>query len=321
MSYYAVELSNWYKLDSDGPLDLSNIAISHTFTGTVDEAWFYLVPLAIEAAGAPAIKGLVDAQQAILDKDHTALVSALYTISNATEGLTALLKRMYEKCDADIFFNRFRHYSRGSKNSQDVPNGVFYQGVTEMDEFVNLETPNPKGLIGTWRKYAGASAGQSPLIHTLDVGLDIHHVPMHGTLNESNPSFSTDSKSSLPARFPSKPHYVNPMLEMRESLSQDHQNFLRALGNGPSIRAHIASLSGDDNTAVVQFNRAVDNIKQFRDAHISLTAMYIVLQAKKAAAAAGESSSRVCVGTGGTDLVPFLKQTRDETVNALILLP
>ncbi|KAH6571481.1 hypothetical protein BASA50_000653 [Batrachochytrium salamandrivorans] len=308
ISYSSVDLNNWYLLNPDGPLDLSNIAIRHTFTGTVDEAWFYLIPLAIEAAGAPSIQALVRAQQAILNKDNATLLSCLTVIADSTEEMASLIKRMYEKCDVNIFWTRFRYYSGGSKNSKVVPNGIFYEGVTEMDEFVNTDTAIPKSLVGTWRRYAGASAGQSPIIHTLDVGLDIHHAVI-----------DCPAKTSLgvPVTHPTS---VNPMLEMREYISGLHQDFLHTLANGPSIRDHVASLLPQNNSAAEQFNRAVGNIKAFRDAHIRLTAVYIVLQEKKAAAAAGLTAVSASVGTGGTDLVPFLKQTRNETVDALIPL-
>eukprot|EP00842_Homolaphlyctis_polyrhiza_P002958 jgi/Hompol1/3663/HPOL_006671-RA len=235
ISYVSIELFNWYLLDPSGPLDLSNIAMQHTFSGVVDEAWFYLIPLGIEAIAAPAVKGLVDAQQAILDgagSNETAtaaLTDALTVVAESTEKITALLKRMYEKCDPQIFWTRIRNYSGGSKNSATMPNGIFFEGVTTIDAHVNPDAPPPAGRIGTWRRYAGASAGQSPVIHTLDVGLDIHHAPMHAP-----PSASSQPPSDTPR--------PNPMLEMREYLSSSQRKFLIHLASGPSIRTHVATL-------------------------------------------------------------------------------
>ena len=42
-------LDNWYRLDKDGPIDLSNIAMHQNFFGGADENWFVLVHVAIEA--------------------------------------------------------------------------------------------------------------------------------------------------------------------------------------------------------------------------------------------------------------------------------
>ncbi|KAJ1556237.1 hypothetical protein HK096_000954, partial [Nowakowskiella sp. JEL0078] len=127
---------------------------------------------------------------------------------------------------------------------------------------------------GTWRIYAGASAGQSPLIHCLDVALGIEHKSMSSTSSQ-------DSKT-------------NPMLEMREFLSDEHRNFINDLGTGPSIRAVInklSDLSNDTNTptdiqtmrkhVVQQFNNCVKGMKEFRDKHLQVVTKYIILQKGK----------------------------------------
>jgi indoleamine 2,3-dioxygenase len=41
VSYAAVDLWNWYKLDDSLPVELDNLAMMHTFTGCFDEAWYY----------------------------------------------------------------------------------------------------------------------------------------------------------------------------------------------------------------------------------------------------------------------------------------
>jgi indoleamine 2,3-dioxygenase len=194
----------------------------------------------------------------------------------------------------------FLKYS-GSKNSPVLPHGLFYEGVTEINEHVNTDIPPPKGMTGTWRKYAGASAGQSPLIHALDIGLSIEHKSISGTK-------------------------LNPMLEMREYLSQSIRQFLENLSQGPQLRDFIYSHK-DNQEWTDLFNGALEAYKTFRDAHIQLTTVYIIQQTLKDKAQGHHSSSEVIdshskesyiPGTGGTDLVKFLKQTRDETKEAKI---
>ncbi|KAI8926999.1 Indoleamine 2,3-dioxygenase [Entophlyctis helioformis] len=312
ISYAGVELFNWYLLDPQGPLDLSNIAMQHTFSGVFDEAWFYLVPLGVEAAGAPALQAFLNAQQAILDKDHDTLVKSLTTIANVTHAINDVLKRMYEKNDPHIFWNRVRPYAGGSKNSPKLPHGIFYEGVTEIDEHVNLDGPMPADRVGTWRCYAGASAGQSPLIHSLDVGLSIDHSPMPVSVPDA--SNGDDAPAAKKAAGP------NPMLEMRAYLSAEHRDFLVALGNGPSIRDYLTTLP-PNHAAVAEFDRAITGMKLFRDTHIKITTVYIILQQKKDIEGTGGNllaPEKGAVGTGGTDLIPFLRQTRQETVDALV---
>jgi hypothetical protein len=38
-----------------------------------------------------------------------------------------------------------------------LPNGIFYEGVTRIDEYCSEECEIPPGKVGTWRKYAGTS--------------------------------------------------------------------------------------------------------------------------------------------------------------------
>lgn len=163
-------------------------------------------------------------------------------------------------------------------------------------------------MKGTWRSYAGASAGQSPLIHTLDVALSIHHKPMKAS-------------STLPAtEMSEKSKGLNPMLEMRSYLPTRIQAFLRHLDSAPSIRTYIEQLDSN-NACVDEFNRCLKGMEAFRTAHIKMTSVYIILQQKKENDGRQDVISGVmpsAVGTGGTELIPFLKQIRQETVDALV---
>jgi indoleamine 2,3-dioxygenase len=204
-----------------------------------------------------------------------------------------------------VFWNQVRPFSGGSKNAANLPNGLFYEGVLETDEYVH-DAPLPIGpqgnvLNGTWRKYAGASAGQSPLIHSLDILLGIHHKDL------------VDSEK------------VNPMMEMRNYLSRVHKDFLKNLEKTPSLRELILKHHHLEWSSA--FNDILNAFKGFRDAHIQLTSVYIISQALKEKNELKEESvvqeTKAAVdldlkGTGGTSLVKFLKQTRQETLDAMI---
>lgn len=110
----------------------SNLASLHTFSGCYDEAWFYLVPLSIEIAGAPAISAILNAQKAAVGGNGLVVGQNLKIVADCIERMITLLRRMYEKCDPSVFWKRIRHYSGGSKNSALFPNGVFYEGVTKV---------------------------------------------------------------------------------------------------------------------------------------------------------------------------------------------
>jgi indoleamine 2,3-dioxygenase len=132
VSYSGVGLWNWCLIDENDEMDLNNLGCIHLFTGGFDEAWFYLVPLAIELKGGPALKCIIDAQRSIKLNDDVTILNSLKKIGDCIEEMTLLLSRMYEKCDPLVFWRRTRYYSGGSKNSTTFPNGVFYEGIIEV---------------------------------------------------------------------------------------------------------------------------------------------------------------------------------------------
>lgn len=112
-----------------------------------------------------------------------------------------------------------------------------------------------------------------------------------------------------------------------------HRHFLETLSNLSNVRANVTSVQ-DEPELKEAYNAAVMTLSSFRDAHIQIVTRYIVIPARSGLPAehAGDkvnlatASSQVdglqdskpsgLYGTGGTSLIPFLKQTRDTTKNA-----
>ncbi|KAI8812977.1 Indoleamine 2,3-dioxygenase [Cladochytrium replicatum] len=352
ISYSASETFNFRLIDPNGPVDLSNVSTLHTFTGSMDESWFYMVAIAMEKEGAVALTPIVSAMEIIgqiqargdapTAQELETIAGHLDTIADAVGKLAPILHRMYERNDPYIFYHRTRPYQAGWKGNPEVmPKGVFYEGVLEAnDENVVEVTPT-----GTWRIYPGASAGQSPIIHTLDVALGVHHLAMGNHHNPHKRSNGVNGYANGHVNGAPKSE-DNPMLEMRKSLSEVHRRFLLDLQAAPSIHDFVAHLrestAGPLADRVVNgYNRCVEEMRRFRDKHIQIVTTYIVIQAKRASGGvppvsvdvgkrqeeggpkspttiAAEAQQGGVTGTGGTDLIPFLKQTRKETVNALV---
>lgn len=75
------------------------------------------------------------------------------------------------------------------------------------------------------------------------------------------------------------------------------------------------------------YNLAVQRLREFRDVHIQIVTKYIIIPSRRIPSSQGGGLNLAVVstndksklkGTGGTDLVPFLKQSRDETRDATI---
>jgi len=146
-------LFNWRRLDKTGPIELDNLAALQLFLGGIDEQWFYLTAVVIEAKGAPALGALVAAQQAVAVGQADELATHLQAIASALDRVYEVLERIPEKCDPYIFYHRVRPYLSGWPEP-----GVIYEGVSDAP-----------------RRCAGGSAAQSPLIQALDAGLGIKH--------------------------------------------------------------------------------------------------------------------------------------------------
>ncbi|KAJ1554589.1 hypothetical protein HK405_004624 [Cladochytrium tenue] len=203
VSYAAVVLYNYKRLFDDAPMSLDNLAVLHTFSGTHDEAWFYLISLAMEVAGAPAVPLIADAVAAVRDADVRRLTDDLEGILACLRDMNTAFVRMYDKNDAQIFYSRVRPYFRGWVNTEQLPDGVLYEGVVPVGGVPNGSPSVPPLPPGTFGKYAGASAGQSPIMHVLDAALGIRHRPMpprlgHHGLHPGTATHRTDVRQVDP---------------------------------------------------------------------------------------------------------------------------
>lgn len=161
LSYASYALHNWRRLDPDGPIAVGNIALLQNFLGGLDEEWFVLIHVDIEARAAPAVASLLPAQSAVIEGDSGALARNLGTIADSLAEVFRTLERMPEKCDPYIYYTRVRPYIHGWKDNPGLPGGVVYEGVTEYG--------------GAARNFRGETGAQSGIIPALDAALGIAH--------------------------------------------------------------------------------------------------------------------------------------------------
>jgi indoleamine 2,3-dioxygenase len=161
LSYASYALHNWRRFDPEGPVALGNIVMLQNFLGGLDEEWFVLVHVDIEAKAAPAIAALLPAQAAVKKGDNCALTKYLGAIACSLEEVCRTMDRMPENCDPYIYYNRVRPYIHGWKDNPGLPDGIIYEGVKE--------------LGGLPQKFRGETGAQSGIIPTLDGALGITH--------------------------------------------------------------------------------------------------------------------------------------------------
>lgn len=143
-----------------------------------------------------------------------------------------------------------------------------------------------EGISEEPQKMIGGSAGQSSTIQTLDVGLGVEH---------------NDDKQNF-------------LETMRNYMPKAHKEFIETLQKSPSIRKFVTEKNNPELTEV--YNKCLKNLEQFRSCHIQIVCRYIVNKAKEKQKT--DYASLEERGTGGSDLIPFLKGIRQTTKDAQI---
>ena len=256
---------------------------------------------------------MLDALQAARDGNNAVLTAHLQYLAETLETLSGLLVRMYENCDPHVFYHRIRPFLAGSKNMADagLPNGVrFDTDGTQTAPYVQL---------------AGGSNAQSSLLQFFDIVLGIEHLPTGAKREES---------SDFEGAGPPPPSH-NFIMEMRRYMPKQHRDFLKHVGDVANIRDYVEQRRSNKSLCAA-FDACLAMLRDFRDKHIQMVSRYIVVKSRESRAGNRSISPRQALhasfglakqrsesnsqqrqrqlrGTGGTALIQFLKQARDES--------
>lgn len=328
LTYADTVLWNWHLIDPLLGIDSSNLSITTTFSNTETEHHFFMTSLLIELQGAKALESIRLALKAI--DDPSELSEVLARLTKVIQDMVGIFINITSKCNPSIFYWDVRTWFNGSDASpitydedgtvsQQAGLGWTFQGVSEEDDQIII--------------LSGPSAGQSSVIHALDVFLGVdhksHHSPKAASATEPTPSFMEKMQKYMP-----EPHrrFLNLLAH---HLSSHSSSPLMAISTNASteskkpphmIQTVAATFGGP---CLSWYNQAISALCSLRDQHMRIVALYILIPArnpppvhhsplseelrmKKDVAGRGER------GTGGTELVSFLKLTRERTRHAYI---
>ncbi|KAI2640058.1 indoleamine 2,3-dioxygenase [Xylaria nigripes] len=309
-TYAATVLWNYKLVFIDEAVDdVDNLATLLTFTGSLDESWFYLISVAIEARGGPIIPPMLAAIEAAREGDSATVTRCLCAFAEALDDLGELLRRMHENCDPGFFYRRIRTFLAGSKNMAEagLPHGVIYDVGDGRSHYV---------------QYSGPSNAQSSLIQFFDVILGIEHRP-----TGEKPHPASDSDREVLGAVP-KHNFIR---DMRRYMPGPHARFLDDVSRVANIREFVQDRRDTDQPLSLAYDACLAMLRAFRDIHIAIVTRYIVLPSREnrarsrsrspeavrsrqnLATASRHEKYKKVKGTGGTALIPFLKQARDET--------
>ncbi|PWY87170.1 indoleamine 2,3-dioxygenase [Aspergillus sclerotioniger CBS 115572] len=302
-TYAALNLWNFSVPSEDTDLtDPDNLSVVTSFTGTKDEEWFFVLSVAIEAKGAQLIEFMLDGIHGASIDDEKRVIARLEQLSYGLGELGKLLERMYEKCAPSAFYHQLRPFLAGSKNmaSAGLPNGVFYDLGDGQ---------------GEWHQYSGGSNAQSSLIQAFDIFLGVEH------------SATGETKSNGKSQTQVRSGYIQ---HMRNYMPGPHRRFLEMMARTSNVRPYVMSHKAGSALRDA-YNMAAMSLGGFRDKHVRMVTRYIIMAARTPPPNHTPSQTNLATttstlmdkshenitggirGTGGTDLIPFLKQTRDTT--------
>lgn len=315
--------------DSVASTPLNNLATINTFTGSIDESWFYLVSCHFEIKGAKCLEVGLEALTAAVSNKPTLVISYLQQLAEHLDALGTLLMLMEEMCDPHVFYFRIRPFLAGWKNMKEF--GLDADGLCYDDGL-------PESLLHPI-SYAGGSNAQSSLIQYFDTLLGVVHHPTGHRPHKVTNTVSNSSKSSTlkPTQSTINNSENNFMEQMKQYMPAPHRKFLSDLAQESSVLKKFVQLNNKEYPELtLAFDACLAMLKAFRDKHIQIVTRYIILPSRsanlssnktlraglanatasdptKATSSSSSSSSKEPRGTGGTALLPFLKQCRDET--------
>lgn len=278
-SYVSYAIDNWYRVDKTKGITLDNISLIQNFLGGVDEEWFTMIHVVMEAQAGGALAGAYYACEAAKTEDWTEVEKGLFKVAHSLGRVYNTFCRMEEKCDPYIYYNRVRPYIFGTMNNPNLPNGLIYEGVEEYN--------------GAPQKFRGETGAQSSIIPALDGVLGIDH---KGTIGDNK---EEDVLKTY-------------LMEMREYMPPKHRAFIEWCEENGNLRKHLKKRK----SMTIPYNLCIGWMEAFRTKHMEFANTYIVQQSQSEAKV-GHGGSTL-YGTGGTPFMKYLKKHRDETTETKV---
>ncbi|XP_035497015.1 indoleamine 2,3-dioxygenase 1 [Scophthalmus maximus] len=276
-------LANWRKKDPEGPFDMENLELLVRLPGGDSVRGFFMVTLLVELAAAPALRNIPNVINGVKCGDTAAVARALEDISQSLQDMTDIFKLMQVYVEPPVFYGIMRIYLSGWKDNPSMPKGLVYEGVqTEAME------------------YSGGSAAQSSLLHCFDELLGVKH-------GEKSGAFLTSMRNYMPPA---------------------HKQLIQDISLQPSLRGFVQQQASERLNQA--FHLCVTRILSLRSYHINVVSRFITVPAARARQLRkqgldleGEMISRAPTaleerGTGGSGIMTFLKDVRDQTKDALL---
>ncbi|XP_064405702.1 indoleamine 2,3-dioxygenase 2-like [Halichondria panicea] len=294
-TYASVILYNYSLRDPKGGMTADNLVAVSTFTGTKDESWFYMVHVLVELAAVSGLKAIEGAFEAMKMQKNEKLKNELQKIEKAIDNMRKTLQNMYNKCDAEVYYCKVRHFLSGAQGNPAFPNGVIYEGVDNKPHFYN-----------------GGSAAQSSSIPSFDALLGAKHPGP-----EKDPTFMRKMREYQPRKHRDFLVAIDTQPSLRE--------YIKKSQNSELIKKYNSALE-----SLIKFRRShmrlidiyiIEQSRKCRATEATGTHGTSVDPGKDETAVGIPVKALAFTGAGGTPVETFLKQVKDSTESIKIPLP
>lgn len=293
-------LWNWDLVNPDLPVTEENIKFGvELFSGTEDERNFWFGNARVELLGVEVLHIINEYHNLpnVSDLASICKINRLLTrLAAVVRQIEASMNSMRELVDPSTFYWQVRPWFNGS-DSGTGPTWVYEDG------------PDASTL-----DLSGPSAGQSSIMHTLDIFLDVDF-----KLKKRRYPAPSDANKRTDVSF---------MERMRRYMPGEHRDYLSHLSN--SSRP-VRDLAQSTPAVREQYNALVSSLKKLRDSHMRIACLYIITMSRSTKIPPGcpvfammrrmerqQNQAGHATGTGGMELSLLLKSNRDATARTAI---
>lgn len=292
MTFADTVLWNWELIHPDQPLSAENIRYVNLFSGTETERAFYASSGAVELKGVEMLQVIESfhSMPNVTDRACVAKIARdLARLERIVDDLTKIFATIRDTVDPEGFYWHCRPWWCGSgKAASSTPQWI-YDGVSPKDT----------------QDLAGPSAGQSSVMHALDIFLDIDH-----KLAQKRAPAPSESNKKADTGF---------MERMRRYMPGKHREYLAYLTASPRTVRDVAQAHP---SLKEPYNAVVSALKRLRDVHIRIVTLYVVSMSHRQPPPhiirREGCSDEEARGTGGMKASNLLKAGRDATTRAML---
>ncbi|KAG6851295.1 hypothetical protein H0H93_011731 [Arthromyces matolae] len=289
-------LWNCEPIDPNRPLSANNFRIVNLFSGTEDERNFYIASAKAEFRGVEMLRIIEEFHNLPTYNDlrtTSKLSRDLNRLTNIIGDISQVIQSVRPLCDPHVFYFDIRPWFEGSGSRGPTAPKWIYEGIEASDKL----------------DLSGPSAGQSSVMHALDLFLDIDH-----KLREKRQPAPTARNKEADLGF---------MERMRRYMPGKHREYLNFLAGTPKS---IRGLAQTTPMLREPYDNTVIALKRLRDEHLKIACLYIVSMSRSSARAGCPVSAMMAKleaggpvrGTGGNELSVLLKAGRDATRRAVL---